>query len=92
MREFYCVGMETLLELDLDLDGNRRFFDAFFELEPRYLEGFLSSRLSLADLLMMGFQLFERASNRCRFDMVTMCPAHVTKMMWNLARQPNILP
>nr|ADA82242.1 lycopene beta cyclase [Crocus sativus] len=44
-REFFCFGMDILLKLDLE--GTRRFFDAFFDLEPRYWHGFLSSRLFL---------------------------------------------
>lgn len=31
--------------LQLDLAGTRRFFDAFFDLEPHHWQGFLSSRL-----------------------------------------------
>ncbi|KAL9272224.1 Lycopene beta cyclase, chloroplastic-like protein [Drosera capensis] len=48
-REFFCFGMDILLKLDLQ--GTRRFFDAFFDLEPRFWHGFLSSRLFLPELL-----------------------------------------
>ncbi|CAF1712530.1 hypothetical protein Bca4012_008158 [Brassica carinata] len=44
-REFFCFGMDILLKLDLE--ATRRFFDAFFDLQPRYWHGFLSSRLFL---------------------------------------------
>ncbi|KAA8549903.1 hypothetical protein F0562_001587 [Nyssa sinensis] len=82
-REFYSFGMETLLKLDLD--GTRRFFDAFFDLNPFYWHGFLSSRLSLAELAMLSLSLFRRASNPSRFDIVTKCPVPLAKMMTNLA-------
>ncbi|KAI3450729.1 hypothetical protein Pfo_007394 [Paulownia fortunei] len=82
-REFYSFGMETLLKLDLN--GTRRFFDAFFELNPHYWQGFLSSRLSLGELAMLGFSLFGHASNPSKLDIVTKCPAPLVKMMGNMA-------
>uniref|UniRef100_A0A5B7AP73 Putative neoxanthin synthase n=1 Tax=Davidia involucrata TaxID=16924 RepID=A0A5B7AP73_DAVIN len=82
-REFYSFGMETLLKLDLN--GTRRFFDAFFDLDPRYWHGFLSSRLSLRELAMLSLSLFGHASNPSRFDIVTKCPVPLVKMMGNLA-------
>ncbi|KAK6936235.1 hypothetical protein RJ641_033265 [Dillenia turbinata] len=66
IREFYCFGMETLLKLDLK--GTRRFFDAFFDLTPYYWHGFLSSRLSLQELIMLSVSLFGHASNLSRED------------------------
>ncbi|KAK2980202.1 hypothetical protein RJ640_007292 [Escallonia rubra] len=83
IREYYSFGMETLLKLDLD--ATRRFFDAFFDLDPHYWHGFLSSRLSLMELAMLSLSLFERASNPSRFDIVTKCPAPLVKMVGNLA-------
>lgn len=82
-REFYSFGMETLLKLDLK--GTRRFFDAFFDLNPHYWHGFLSSRLSLAELAGLSLSLFGHASNSSRFDIVTKCPLPLVKMMGNLA-------
>ncbi|KAJ7981193.1 Lycopene beta-cyclase [Quillaja saponaria] len=82
-REFYSFGMETLLKLDLN--GSRRFFDAFFDLEPYYRDGFLSSRLSLRELSVLSLSLFERASNPSRFDIVTKCPVPLVRMIGNLA-------
>ncbi|KAF5751709.1 hypothetical protein HS088_TW02G00726 [Tripterygium wilfordii] len=82
-REFYSFGMETLLKLDLS--GTRRFFDAFFDLNPYYWQGFLSSRLSLGELALLSLSLFGRASNPSRFDIVTKCPAPLIRMMGNLA-------
>ncbi|KAH6789771.1 lycopene cyclase [Perilla frutescens var. frutescens] len=83
VREYYNFGMETLLKLDLN--GTRSFFDAFFELNPHYWHGFLSSRLSLGELLMLGLSLFTHASNPSKLDMVTKCPVPMAKMMGNLA-------
>ncbi|KAL3828586.1 hypothetical protein ACJIZ3_017388 [Penstemon smallii] len=82
-REFYNFGMETLLKLDLN--GSRRFFEAFFELNPHYWHGFLSSRLSFGELVMLGLSLFGKASNSSRLDMVTKCPAPLVKMVGNMA-------
>lgn len=82
-REFYSFGMETLLKLDLN--GTRGFFDAFFDLDPYYWQGFLSSRLSLRELAALSLSLFGRASNLSRFDIVTKCPAPLAKMVGNLA-------
>ncbi|KAJ6739440.1 UBIQUINONE BIOSYNTHESIS MONOOXYGENASE COQ6 MITOCHONDRIAL [Salix koriyanagi] len=82
-REFYTFGMETLLKLDLN--GSRMFFDAFFDLDPYYWQGFLSSRLSLGELLLLSFSLFCNASNPSRFDIVTKCPVPLARMVGNLA-------
>lgn len=82
-REFYSFGMETLLKLDLN--GTRGFFDAFFDLDPYYWQGFLSSRLSPRELALLSLSLFGRASNPSRFDIITKCPAPLVKMMGKLA-------
>ncbi|CAN4118499.1 unnamed protein product [Withania somnifera] len=58
-REFFCFGMNILLKLDLS--ATRRFFDASFDLEPRYWHGFLSSRLFLPELMFFGLSLFSHA-------------------------------
>lgn len=82
-REFYSFGMETLLKLDLN--GTRRFFDAFFDLDPYYWHGFLSSRLSCGDLALLSLSLFGHASAPSRFDILTKCPGPLVRMMGNLA-------
>ncbi|KAJ0973391.1 hypothetical protein J5N97_021350 [Dioscorea zingiberensis] len=84
-REFYCFGMETLLQLGLN--GTRRFFDAFFDLDPYYWHGFLSSRLSLEELGLLSLSLFGHASNSSRMDIVTKCPLPLARMVANLALQ-----
>ncbi|KAK7283142.1 hypothetical protein RIF29_12455 [Crotalaria pallida] len=82
-REFYSFGMETLLKLDLN--GTRRFFDAFFDLKPYYWQGFLSSRLTFVELAWLCLSLFGHASNPSKFDIVTKCPVPLAKMMGNIA-------
>ncbi|GER52534.1 lycopene beta-cyclase [Striga asiatica] len=67
-REFFCFGMDILLKLDLD--STRRFFDAFFDLEPRFWHGFLSSRLFLPELVLFGLSLFGHASNASRLEIM----------------------
>uniref|UniRef100_A0A0E0JWM8 lycopene beta-cyclase n=1 Tax=Oryza punctata TaxID=4537 RepID=A0A0E0JWM8_ORYPU len=81
-REFFCFGMDILLKLDLD--GTRRFFDAFFDLEPRYWHGFLSSRLFLPELVMFGLSLFANASNTSRLEIMAKGTAPLAKMIANL--------
>ncbi|KAJ8767953.1 hypothetical protein K2173_020893 [Erythroxylum novogranatense] len=83
VREFYSFGMETLLQLDLN--GTRGFFDAFFSLDPYYWQGFLSSRLSLRELASLIISIFERASNTSKLDLVTKCPLPLARLMCNLA-------
>ncbi|XP_062082523.1 capsanthin/capsorubin synthase, chromoplastic-like [Humulus lupulus] len=83
VREFYSFGMETLLKLDLN--GTRSFFDAFFDLNPYYWHGFLSSRLTLGELALLSFSLFGHASPPSKVDIVTKCPGPLVKMMGNLA-------
>lgn len=81
-REFFCFGMDILLKLDLD--GTRRFFDAFFDLEPRYWHGFLSSRLFLPELILFGLSLFSHASNTSRFEIMTKGTLPLVTMINNL--------
>lgn len=83
VRECYSFGMETLLKLDLE--GTRSFFDAFFDLDPYYWHGFLSSRLSVSELGMLSLCLFGNASSRSRFDIITKCPVPLPRLMGNLA-------
>ncbi|RYR78932.1 hypothetical protein Ahy_A01g003797 [Arachis hypogaea] len=73
-RQFYSFGMETLLKLDLN--GSRRFFDAFFDLKPCYWQGFLSSRLNLKELAWLSISLFGHASNP-RFDHCNNVPSTI---------------
>lgn len=81
-REFFCFGMDILLKLDLQ--GTRRFFDAFFDLEPRYWHGFLSSRLFLPELLFFGLSLFSHASNTSRIEIMAKGTVPLVNMINNL--------
>lgn len=81
-REFFCFGMDILLKLDLD--ATRRFFDAFFDLEPRYWHGFLSSRLFLPELLLFGLSLFGNASNTSRLEIMAKGTVPLVTMINNL--------
>jgi capsanthin/capsorubin synthase len=83
VRDYYSFGMETLLKLDLK--GTRGFFDAFFDLDPYYWHGFLSSRLSLGELAKLSLSLFSHASIPSRVDVVTKCPLPLAKLIGNLA-------
>ncbi|KAI4386551.1 hypothetical protein MLD38_004478 [Melastoma candidum] len=81
-REFFCFGMDILLKLDLP--GTRRFFDAFFDLEPRYWHGFLSSRLFLPELIVFGLSLFSHASNTSRLEIMAKGTVPLVSMIGNL--------
>ncbi|KAH9608194.1 hypothetical protein KSS87_015779 [Heliosperma pusillum] len=83
-REFFCFGMDILLKLDLP--GTRKFFDAFFDLEPRYWHGFLSSRLFLPELLVFGLSLFGHASNSSRLEIMAKGTLPLINMINNLVK------
>lgn len=83
-REFFCFGMDILLKLDLE--GTRRFFNAFFDLEPRYWHGFLSSRLFLPDLIFFGLSLFSHASNTSRIEIMAKGTLPLVNMINNLVK------
>lgn len=83
-REFFCFGMDVLLKLDLP--GTRRFFDAFFDLEPRYWHGFLSSRLFLPELFVFGLSLFSHASNTSRIEIMSKGTLPLVNMINNLVQ------
>ncbi|OMO59885.1 Lycopene cyclase-type, FAD-binding protein [Corchorus olitorius] len=82
-REFCSFGMETLLKLDLR--GSRGFFQAFFDLDPYYWHGYLSSRLSFSELFCLSVSLFGHASNPSKFDIVSKCPVPLARMLGNVA-------
>ncbi|KAJ4970631.1 hypothetical protein NE237_003730 [Protea cynaroides] len=86
-REFFCFGMDVLLKLDLQ--GTRRFFDAFFDLEPRYWHGFLSSRLFLPELLFFGLSLFSHASNTSRIEIMAKGTVPLVNMIGNLVQDKD---
>lgn len=83
-REFFCFGMDILLKLDLP--ATRRFFDAFFDLEPRYWHGFLSSRLFLPELILFGLSLFSHATNTSRIEIMTKGTVPLVNMINNLVQ------
>nr|AAX19899.1 lycopene cyclase [Salicornia europaea] len=86
-REFFCFGMDILLKLDLP--GTRKFFDAFFDLEPRYWHGFLSSRLYLPELIVFGFSLFAHASNSSRLEIMSKGTLPLLNMVNNLVKDTD---
>ncbi|KAH9649053.1 Lycopene beta cyclase [Citrus sinensis] len=86
-REFFCFGMDILLKLDLP--ATRRFFDAFFDLEPRYWHGFLSSRLFLPELLVFGLSLFSHASNTSRLEIMAKGTLPLVNMINNLVQDTD---
>lgn len=85
-REF-CFGMDVLLKLDLQ--ATRRFFDALFDLEPRYLLGFLSSRLILPELVQFGLSLFSHTSNTSRLEIMSKGSLPLVNMVSNLLQEKH---
>lgn len=86
-REFFCFGMDILLKLDLQ--ATRRFFDAFFDLEPHYWHGFLSSRLFLSELIFFGLALFSHASNTSRLEIMGKGTLPLLNMINNLIKDKD---
>ncbi|CAL9126568.1 unnamed protein product [Musa textilis] len=86
-RQFFCFGMDVLLKLDLQ--ATRRFFDAFFDLEPRYWQGFLSSRLFLPEVAQFGLSLFSHASNTSRLEIVSKGSLPLVNMVSNLLQEKH---
>lgn len=86
-REFFCFGMDILLKLDLH--ATRRFFSAFFDLEPRYWHGFLSSRLFLPELALFGISLFAHASNSSRLEIMAKGTVPLVNMINNLIQDKD---
>lgn len=84
-REFFCFGMDILLKLDLE--GTRRFFNAFFDLKPQYWHGFLSSRLFLPELMLFGLSLFKHASNTSRLEIMAKGTVPLVRMINNLVTE-----
>ncbi|XP_022142673.1 capsanthin/capsorubin synthase, chromoplastic-like [Momordica charantia] len=76
-----------LRHLGIRLDGTRRFFDGFFDLDAFYWEGFLSSSLSLSELAMLSLSMFGHGSTMSRVDILTKCPLPLVRMVANLALQ-----
>jgi lycopene beta-cyclase len=76
--------MDVLLKLDLP--GTRRFFNAFFNLEPYYWHGFLSSRLYLPELFTFGLSLFSYASNTSRIEIMAKGTLPLVNMVNNLIK------
>ncbi|XP_002961511.2 lycopene beta cyclase, chloroplastic [Selaginella moellendorffii] len=81
-REFFCFGMDILLKLDLY--ATRRFFSAFFDLEPRLWQGFLSSRLYLPELVAFGLSLFAHAPAKSRLEIMAKGTPALVTMVNNL--------
>jgi lycopene beta-cyclase len=61
-------GMEVLLKLNLQ--QTRDFFAAFFALSDYHWKGFLSSRLSLPELIVFGLTLFVNLENRMKVGLL----------------------
>jgi len=83
-REFFVFGMEVLLKLNLQ--ETRQFFAAFFALSDFHWHGFLSSRLSFAELIGFGLSLFAKSSNAARLDLLQKGLPGLVVMLTRLAK------
>ena len=86
-REFFNFGMEVLLSLDLA--NTREFFSAFFSLSDYHWQGFLSSRLSLPELIVFGLSLFSKSSWEMRFSLVAKGLPGLIGMLTAIAKGPD---
>jgi len=89
-REFFNFGMEILLTLDLM--NTREFFKAFFSLSDYHWQGFLSSRLSLSDLILFGLSLFKESSWEMRLSLVGKGLPGLIGMVTQVVKGPDSLP
>lgn len=83
-RAFFCFGMEVLLKLDLA--GTRRFFDAFFDLQPHHWQGFLSSRLYFMELIGFGLSLFKHATNYARAEIIAIGTVPLARLIVDMTQ------
>jgi len=83
-RAFFCFGMEVLLKLDLA--GTRRFFDAFFDLQPHHWQGFLSSRLYFMELIGFGLSLFKHATNYARAEIIAIGTVPLARLILDMTQ------
>lgn len=67
-RAFFLFGLALILQLDIE--GIRLFFHTFFRLPSWMWQGFLSSSLSSADLMLFAFYMFVIARNDLRMCLV----------------------
>ncbi|KAG6769951.1 hypothetical protein POTOM_025618 [Populus tomentosa] len=67
-RAFFLFGLALILQLDIE--GIRIFFHTFFRLPSWMWQGFLSSSLSSADLMLFAFYMFVIARNDLRMCLV----------------------
>ena len=86
-REFFNFGMEVLLTLDLR--ATRAFFSAFFSLSEFHWQGFLSSRLSLSELIVFGLSLFSKSSWEMRLSLVAKGLPGLIGLLTEVVRGPD---
>lgn len=67
-RAFFLFGLALILQLDIE--GIRIFFHTFFRLPSWMWQGFLSSSLSSADLMLFALYMFVIARNDLRMCLV----------------------
>lgn len=67
-RQLYLFGLEGILTLQSG--PLRDFFSAFFKLEPRRWQGYLSGTLSAAEIAVTMSAMFTHAPNRVRLPLI----------------------
>ncbi|WMV60082.1 hypothetical protein MTR67_053467 [Solanum verrucosum] len=67
-RSFFLFGLALILQLDIE--GIRSFFRAFFRVPKWMWQGFLGSSLSSADLMLFAFYMFVIAPNDMRKGLI----------------------
>lgn len=87
-RSFFTFGMDVLLSLNVY--QTREFFEAFFTLSDFNWHGFLSTRLTLPQLIGFGLALFANASNSAKGNLLVQGAPGLIKMLIELA--PTVSP
>lgn len=62
--------LDSQILLKLDLKETRNFFSAFFSLSDHHWHGFLSARLTFAELIGFGLSLFAKSSSSARLGLI----------------------
>ena len=75
--------------LTLDLRATRAFFSAFFSLSEFHWQGFLSSRLSLSELIVFGLSLFSKSSWEMRLSLVAKGLPGLIGLLTEVVRGPD---
>jgi lycopene beta-cyclase len=89
-RALFTFGMEVIVQLDLT--QMRQFLSAFFALSDFHLRGFLSSRLSVGELILFALTMFANSCNQVRLNLVSAGIPLFPGMILEIIKSQTALP